>query len=166
MLKFKNMVAECVRKKTFILVKIRFPSTGEAEYVNDSFISNNLLQRYTIEGHLGSILSPENILDYVIRTKRVTTFTGALVDYDIHVDCVLQLRVLQQIPEHKLCRFNGKRMTGVILTHASLDDGGYWEQMRVKTNSARFNDFSRLCDEGLVNEVVGWHYLIWLEYSG
>ena len=60
-LKFKNMVAECVREMKFILVKIRFPSPGEAEYGDDSLISNNLSQRYMIEAPPGSILSPENV---------------------------------------------------------------------------------------------------------
>ena len=38
---------------------------------------------------------------------------GAIVDYDAHADCVLQLQLLQQIPEHKLCRFHKQRITGV-----------------------------------------------------
>ena len=46
----------------FILVKIRFPSTGEAEYVDDSMISNNISLRYMIEGSPGSILSAENVV--------------------------------------------------------------------------------------------------------
>ena len=46
----------------FILVKIRFPSTGEAEYVDDSMISNNISLRYMIEGPPGSILSAENVV--------------------------------------------------------------------------------------------------------
>ena len=114
-LKFKNMDAECVREMKFILVKIRFPSTTTAEHVDYSFISNNISQRYMIEGLPGSILSPENILDYVTRTGKVTTFTRALVDYDMYADCVLQLRLLQQIPEHTLYRFNGQRTTSVDL---------------------------------------------------
>ena len=115
MLKFRNMVARCVREMNFILVKIRFASTQEAEHIDDSTISNNVSQRYMIEGPPGSILSPENVSDYVTRTGKVTMFTAALVDYDNHADCVLQLRLLQHIPESKLSRFHGRWMTGVNL---------------------------------------------------
>ena len=54
------------------------------------------------------ILSPEDVSNYVTRTGKAANFTRALVDYDTHVDCVLQLRLLQQIPEHKLCTLEKK----------------------------------------------------------
>lgn len=53
--------------------------------------------------------------DYVTRTGKVTSFTGSLVDYDAHADRVLQLRLLQQIPEHKLRRFDKERIIGANL---------------------------------------------------
>ena len=42
-------------------------------------------------------------------------FTGPLVDYDAHADCVLQLRLLQKIPDSKLYKFNKQRLQGVNL---------------------------------------------------
>ena len=115
LLKFKNVTAECVREMKFILIKIRFGPENEVEHIDDSILSNNLALRYMIEGPRSSILSPENLTDYVTRTGKVTSFTGALVDYGAHADCVLQLRLLQQIPEHKLRKFDKQRMTGVNL---------------------------------------------------
>ena len=113
--KFKNVIAECVREMNFILIKIRFGPANVVEHIDDSIISNNLAQRYAIVGPTGSVLSPENVKDYVTRTGKATNFTGALVDYDTHADCVIQLRLLQQIPEHKLCRFHKQRVTSVDL---------------------------------------------------
>ena len=108
LLRFKIMAAECVREANFMLVKIRLALSGEAEHIDDFMISNNLSLRYMIEGPPGSILSAENVSDYVTRTGKVTMFTGALVDYDTHADCVLQLRLLHHIPQSKLSRFNGR----------------------------------------------------------
>ncbi len=133
MSKFKNVTAECVRAMNFILVKIRFPSANEAEYIDDSFIMNNLAQRYSIEGPTGSILSPENVTDYVTRTGKTTMFTGALVDYEIHADCVIQLRILQEIPSNELSKFHKQKIYGVIL-YPSVHD-----QTHVEANFAHGN---------------------------
>ena len=43
------------------------------------------------------------------------------MDYATHADCVLQLRLLQEIPENKLEVFDKKRMTGVNLSPIPLD---------------------------------------------
>ena len=121
-LSFKNMTAECVREAKSILVKIRFASIDEAEIIEDSFASNNLALRYEIEGPPGSPLHPDFVDDYIARTGRTATFTAAMVDYAIHADCVMQLRLLQNIPEHKLEVFDKKRMTGVNLSPITFDN--------------------------------------------
>ena len=121
-LSFKNVTAECVREKKFILVKIRFASIHEAEILDDSFASNNLALRYEIEGPPNSPLSPAFVDKYATLTERTAKFTGAVVDYATHADCVLQLRLLQEIPEHKLEVFDKKRMTGVNLSPILFDN--------------------------------------------
>ena len=115
-LSFKNVTAELVREMKFILVKIKFASIGEAALIDESFVSNNLALRYEVEGPPNSVLSSACVDDYSTRTGREGIFTGAVVDYATHADCVLQLRLLHEIPEHKLDLFDKKRITGVNLS--------------------------------------------------
>ena len=119
--KFKDVTAVCVREAKFIIVKIRFATADEAEYIDDSLIMNNVAQRYMIEGLKGSVSSPENVSDYVTRTGKTNSFTGALVDYDAYADCVIQLRLLQEIRDYDLYKFNRQRVRNVNL-YPSLHD--------------------------------------------
>ena len=105
---FKNVRADCVRFMNFILVKIRFPSDGNAEYIEDSLITTNLALRYRIEGPPDSVLSEKEVDKYVTRTGKVTNFTGAIVDFNMHADCVIQLRLLQEIPTERLANFHNQ----------------------------------------------------------
>ncbi|KAK0516097.1 hypothetical protein JMJ35_002131 [Cladonia borealis] len=105
--KFKNVQTDCLRFMNFILVKIRFPSDGNAEYIEDSLIATNLALRYRIEGPPDSVLS-KKVDKYVTRTGKVTNFTGAIVDFDMHADCVIQLRLLQEIPTERLANFHNQ----------------------------------------------------------
>ena len=122
LLRFRNMIARCVREAKFIMIKIRFASSDEAQNVDDALISNNLSLRYMIEGPQGSMLSAENVSDYTTRTGKVMMFTGALVDYDFHADCVLQLRLLQDIPQSKLSRFHDRKITSGVNLHPCIHD--------------------------------------------
>ncbi|KAK0514535.1 hypothetical protein JMJ35_003152 [Cladonia borealis] len=118
---FKHVMVECVREMNFILVKIRFASIGRADVIDESFVPTNLALRYEIEGPPDSVLSPACVDDYITRTGREGIFTGAVVDYATHADCVLQLRLLHEIPELKLDLFDKKRITGVNLSPIPYD---------------------------------------------
>ncbi len=113
--KFHNVRAECVRILDWMLIKIRFDTPNAAENVDEQFVLSNLAQRYMIEGPAGSILSADNAEYYTTRTGTTFRFTGAVVSYDRHADCAVQLRLLQHIPKDQLSLFNKEEVSGVNL---------------------------------------------------
>ena len=107
--RFNNVHAQYVRTLNWILVKIRFDAPKAAENVDEQFVLTNLAHIYIIEGPAGSILSADNAEYYATRTGTTLRFTGAVVSYDRHADCAVQLRLLQHIPKHELSTFRWER---------------------------------------------------------
>ena len=60
---------------------------------------NNLAQNYIIKGPACSIISPKDAEGYAIRIRTTLGFTGAVVTYDKHANCAVQLRLLQIYPK-------------------------------------------------------------------
>ena len=119
--RFSNVNAECVRILNWILVKITFNTPLAAQNLDEQFMLNNLAQKYMIKGPTGSILSPEMAVGYDTRTGTTVGFTGAVVTYDKHSDCAVQLRLLQKIPRHELFLFHNQVISGVDLVPSDFD---------------------------------------------
>ena len=82
---------------------------------------NNLAQRYLIEGSEGSVLSAQNAENYVTWTGRIASFSAIVVNWDTHMDCAVQLRILQDIHKRDLALLHGQQVSGVQL-HPCLYD--------------------------------------------
>ena len=100
--RLSNVKAECVRILNWILVKIIFNTPTAARDIDEQFVLNNLAQKYMIKGPTRSIFSPKNSKGYATRIGTTLGITGAVVTYDKHADCVVQLRLIQIIPQNKL----------------------------------------------------------------
>ena len=121
MRKFTNVQAEYVQISAWILVKIRFDTLEAAQDINKQFVLDNLTQKYTVKGPTGPILAPEKAQDYPTRTGTTTGLTGAVVTYDIHANCAVQLRLLQRTPERDILLSHKQVINGVDLVPESLD---------------------------------------------
>ena len=119
--RFTDVQAHCVRETNWILVKIRFSTPDAARGIDEQFVLNNLAQRYKIEAPAESVLSSDVAQGYPTRTGTTWGFTGAVVSYDKHTDCVVQLRLLQYIPLDELLVFHDKVIFGINLVPIAFD---------------------------------------------
>ena len=119
--RFRDVEAQCVAIKNFILVKICFNTWKEAGDIDEKFALNNLAKRYFIEGPEDSVLSTENAQNYVTRTRRIADLSAVVISWDTHMDCAVQLGILQDIPRDDLARFDGQQVSGVELHPYLLD---------------------------------------------
>ena len=119
--RFTDVQAHCVRETNWILVKIRFSTPDAARGIDEQFVLNNLPQRSKIEAPAQSVFSSDVAQGYPTRTGTMWGFTGAVVSYDKHTDCVVQLRLLQYIPLDELLVFHDKVIFGINLVPIAFD---------------------------------------------